>query len=165
MSATLTMATPVRRESLIPPRELGAAVGCLVALAVAVGMMVLLPAEPRPSAGDPGQTGLGLAMLVAGTLGGALLGPKAVRASGVAMWIGVTVLLAVTVMVIGDVLVVAGIAFIPTPYEPHPLVLERLAGAALMGVLGLFVIGPFATVGLLVPATVWSLLMRALVRG
>jgi hypothetical protein len=147
------------RAPSVAPRELGAAVGCLVALGVVLAATAW--SGPAGVLGDgTSDVGLAVACLVAATTGGAVIGPRAARATGTWAWIGVTVLLALTVMVVGDAAVAAGLALVSSTGTFDSGIFERLAGVAMVGVIGLFVVGPFATVGLLVPAAVWSLVMR-----
>ena len=91
------MIVPARREPLMDPRALGAAIGCLVALTCALatgaGFMGMgLPAE-----------GVGLVSTVAAGSGGWLLGPRAARANRVHDWVAITLGLAFVTMVFGAV--------------------------------------------------------------
>jgi len=147
---------PARREPRMDPRTLGAAIGCLVALACAVGtgagfMGMGLPAE-----------GVALVSTVAAGAGGWLLGPRAARASGIADWVGIALALAFMTMVFGaiGVAMLAGVSQRGTTSDGFGAL---LFGIAALSVLGMLFFGWIAVPILIVPAAVWSLAMSLLV--
>jgi hypothetical protein len=147
---------PVRREPPMDPRALGAAIGCVVALACALvtgaGFMGMgLPAE-----------GVALVSTVAAGTGGWVLGPRAARASRVLDWVGITLGLAFATMVFGaiGVAMLAGAAqHGTTSGGPGGLVFGVIA----LSLLGMLFFGWVAVPILVVPAATWSVAMWLLV--
>jgi hypothetical protein len=143
---------PVRREPLIDPRALGAAVGCVVALACALvtgaGFMGMgLPAE-----------GVALVSAAAAGTGGWLLGPRAARATRVIDWVGITLALAFLTMVAGAI-GVAMLAAVSGPSTARGGPAELLLGVVALSLFGLLFFGWIAVPILIVPSTIWSVLM------
>jgi len=147
---------PARREPLIDPRALGAAIGCLVALACALatgaGFMGMgLPAE-----------GVAVVSSVAAGSAGWLLGPRAARANRVLDWIALTLALAFVTMVFGavGVAMLAGVSQRGTT-SGGPV--ELLIGVVELSLLGMLFFGWVAVPILIVPAAIWSFAMWLLV--
>src|SRR3954453_20543565 len=136
---------PVRREPLIDPRALGAAVGCVVALACALvtgaGFMGMgLPAE-----------GVALVSAAGAGTGGWLLGPRAARATRVIDWVGITLALAFLTMVAGAI-GVAMLAAVSGPSTARGGPGELLLGVVALSLFGMLFFGWIAVPILMVPS-------------
>lgn len=155
------MATTDRARSVADTaangRRLGQQIGLEVALwfvaAATIGALVA-------SMSDPGYLGPSLALvvgfgiptLIAGWLGGRVLGPTAVRARSRRDWAIVVVVLAVVAVLIGDVGVAIAFAI---PYGlPDALVIAPIVAAY-----GIIVV-PLAAPVTLVAAWIWAYRMR-----
>jgi hypothetical protein len=142
-----------RREPLIEPRALGAAVGCVIALACA-----LVTGSEFMGMGLP-VDGVALVSTIAPGSGGWLLGPRAARATRVSHWVGVSVGLAFVTMVMGAV----GVALLAGVSGGNTLsggAGEFLIGVVALSLMGMLFFGWIAVPILLVPAAAWSVLMR-----
>jgi hypothetical protein len=151
-TATTALTVPARREPLIDPPALGAAIGCLIAL-----LCALVTGAGFMGMGLP-TVGVALVSIIAAGSGGWLLGPRVTRASGVADWVGITLGLAFLTMVFGaiGVAVLAGVAQRGTTTD-GPAAL--LFGIVALSLLGMLFFGWIAVPILIVPAAIWSFAM------
>ena len=143
-----------RRDPLIDPHALGAAVGCVVALACALvtgaGFMGMgLPAE-----------GVALVSIGAAAVAGWMLGPRAVRATRPVDWVWITFGMAFITMVVGAI-GVALLAGLSSRSSTGTGPAEVAFGIVALSILGMLFFGWVAVPILLVPAAVWSVAMWA----
>jgi hypothetical protein len=146
------LTVPTRREPLIDPRALGAALGCVVALACA-----LVTGAEFMGMGLPTE-GVALVSTAAAGTAGWLLGPRACRSSRIGDWIAVTLGMAIVTMVLGAVGVglLAGVSGRDTLSGGAG---ELLIGVVALSLLGMLFFGWIAVPILVVPAALWSVSM------
>jgi len=145
-----------RRDPLIDPHALGAAVGCVVALVCALvtgaGFMGMgLPAE-----------GVALVSIGAAAVAGWTLGPRAARATGPVGWVWLTFGMAFITMVVGAI-GVALLAGFSSRSSTGTGPAEVAFGIVALSILGMLFFGWVAVPILLVPAAAWSVAMWAAV--
>lgn len=154
---------PLQAPSPRTARWLGALVGFGVAgLFVAAGFQVLLG---QPIAGASLFWQQGVPTLVAGTVGGWMLAPRAGRASTRRAWLGVILRLAILTVVLGSLGVGLALGFetaIRDQTETVLIVPIGIAYGLFLGALGIGFLGLFVLPLTLLAAVVWASVMGLL---
>ena len=162
--ATWRAARPGRRRPASGGRALGAAVGFLGALGIVTLIALLDAARGR----DPYVPYVGWPIVIAGTLGGWLVGPRAAVARSRLDWLRATLVLACWALVIGAAVTVIELVSGPAGiarYEPSSDVIAQAPLLVLTWIFGIVVAGPATLPFTFVAAAVWAALMARLRPG
>jgi hypothetical protein len=141
-------------------RRLGAAVG----FGVGIGLSLAVGLFDSVSGEEPALPTLELPMLLAGTLGGWIIGPRAMRARTRRDWVGAVWRLACLAVLIGDVVVAYQISFHRPPGTPIVALSEQVGATFVLAALGLVFFGWLAIVCTSIAAGIWAGCMRSVRR-